>query len=363
MYDVGMIDDWAPQQPRAARVSFHLLQPEHFDVLHSLVLDEHIRRYLMDGQWMPESWTRGLIDTSREAFDRSKLGLWLVSEPGAPAEQAFGFAGFWTFEGVGSAPQLLYALRADRTGRGLAREIAGALIDFARVHAALETIEAAVDAPNVASLRVLESLGFERYGEGEGAFGKTILMRLPARKPPLQWRSQRLLLRPFRDSDFAPFAKLNADPEVMRHFPSTLTRAESDALAARVRDAHATQGFGLWALELPGEIPFLGFTGLTVPRFESHFTPCVEIGWRLARAHWGKGYAHEAARAALRLGFVHMQLPQIVSFTSVNNLRSRQLMERLGMRRDPGEDFDHPWLPAGHPLRRHVLYRLDAPQR
>ena len=153
---------------------------------------------------------------------------------------------------------------------------------------------------------------------------------------------------------------MNADPEVMRHFPAPLSRTESDALAARIRATFDAQGYGLWALELPGQVPFLGFTGLAQPRFDSHFTPCVEIGWRLARAYWGQGYALEAARAALRLGFVHLRLPQIVSFTAVSNLRSRRLMERLGMQRDAGEDFDHPALPPGHPLQRHVLYRLDA---
>ena len=347
--------------PATARVTFHLLEREHLAVLHALVVDEHIRRYLMDGQLMPESWSSSLIDTSRAELARSKLGIWLVSEHGEPAARAFGFAGFWTFDGIGNAPQLLYALRADHTGRGLACEIAGALVDFARVHGALDAIEAAVDEPNHASLRVLERLGFARYAEGQGAFGKIWLMRLPARLPPRQWRSQRLLMRPFRDTDLEPFAQLNADPEVMRHFPETLTRAQSDALAERMRAAFDAQGYGLWALELPGEAAFLGFTGLAVPRFESHFTPCVEIGWRLARAHWGHGYALEAAHAALRLAFVHLRLPQIVSFTALSNQRSRQLMERLGMRRDPLEDFDHPSLPAGHPLQRHVLYRLAAP--
>jgi ribosomal-protein-alanine N-acetyltransferase len=179
--------------------------------------------------------------------------------------------------------------------------------------------------------------------------------------PPRQWRSERLLLRPFRDADLEPFARLNADPDVMEHFPAPLSRSESDALAGRLRAEFNAQRYGVFALELPGSVPFLGFTGLGVPTFESHFTPCVEIGWRLAREHWGKGYAFEAARAALRLAFVHLRLPQVVAFTAVQNVRSRKLMERLGMRRNPSEDFDHPGLPAGHPLQRHVLYRVDAP--
>ncbi len=175
-------------------------------------------------------------------------------------------------------------------------------------------------------------------------------------------RTERLVLRPWRDADLAPFAALNADPEVMRHFPTTLSRAESDALAGRIREGFAAQGFGLWAVEAPGVTPFAGFVGLSVPRFDAPFMPCVEIGWRLATACWGKGYASEGARAALAFGFGPLKLPEIVSFTVVANLPSRRVMERLGMRHDPSGDFDHPSLPEGHRLRRHVLYRLAAPK-
>lgn len=173
--------------------------------------------------------------------------------------------------------------------------------------------------------------------------------------------TERLLLRPWRDDDLAAFAAMNGDPEVMRFFPATLGRAESDELASRIRASLAARGFGNWAVEVPGVIPFAGFVGLSVPRFDAPFMPCVEIGWRLARACWGKGYATEAARAALAFGFGTLKLAEIVSFTVVANLPSRRVMERLGMRHDPSGDFDHPALADGHPLRRHVLYRLLAP--
>jgi RimJ/RimL family protein N-acetyltransferase len=171
-------------------------------------------------------------------------------------------------------------------------------------------------------------------------------------------RTQRLILRPWRDEDLAPFAALNADPGVMEHFPATLSRAESDAFAERVRSEMAARGFGLWAVEVPGVAPFVGFTGLAVPRFEARFTPCVEVGWRLAREHWGNGYAPEAARAALAHGLGVLGLDEIVSFTAAGNLRSRRVMEKLGMTHDPADDFEHPSLAPGHPLRRHVLYRI-----
>lgn len=173
--------------------------------------------------------------------------------------------------------------------------------------------------------------------------------------------TERLILRPWRDEDLAPFAAMNADAEVMRHFPATLSRAESDAMVGRAREHLATRGFGNWAVEVPGVTPFAGFIGLNVPRFEAHFMPCVEIGWRLARESWGKGYATEGARAALTFGFDTLKLPQIVSFTAVDNHPSRRVMARLGMRHEPADDFDHPALPEGHRLRRHVLYRLVAP--
>jgi len=167
----------------------------------------------------------------------------------------------------------------------------------------------------------------------------------------------RLHLRLWRDEDLPAFAALNADPRVMEFLPKPLDRAESDARAAGIRAHFARHGFGLWAVEVPGVADFIGFVGLSVPQFEAPFMPCVEIGWRLAREHWGFGYATEAARAALDFGFQRLGLEEIVSFTVPANRRSRGVMERIGMTRTPDDDFDHPALPEGHPLRRHVLYR------
>ncbi len=171
-------------------------------------------------------------------------------------------------------------------------------------------------------------------------------------------RTERLLLRAWRTSDREPFAALNADPEVMRHFPAPLSRAESDALADRIEAQHADAGWGLWAVEELAGGRFVGFAGLAWTDFESHFTPAVEIGWRLAREAWGNGFATEAARASAAYAFDVLGLREIVSFTTVGNERSRAVMRRIGMRHDPADDFDHPRISAGHPLRRHVLYRL-----
>jgi len=169
----------------------------------------------------------------------------------------------------------------------------------------------------------------------------------------------RLLLREWRDGDRAPFAEMNADPRVMEHFPSRLTTSESDAFIDRMIERWAADGFGLWAVERLADERLLGFAGLAAPTFEAHFTPAVEIGWRLAIEAWGLGYATEAAQMALRFGFeVVVGLAEIVSFTVPANTRSRAVMERLGMTHDPADDFDHPRLPEGHRLRRHVLYRL-----
>jgi RimJ/RimL family protein N-acetyltransferase len=183
------------------------------------------------------------------------------------------------------------------------------------------------------------------------------------RPPAVQLRSPRLLLRAWRPEDLEPFATLNADPQVAEFLPSTLTRAQSDALAARIAAHFEAHGFGLWVVEVPGEVAFAGFVGLQIPSFEAAFTPCVEVGWRLARACWGRGYATEAARAALGHGFGALGLEEVVSFTVASNRRSRRVMERLGMRRDPAEDLDHPALAPDSPLRRHVLYRLRADER
>jgi len=172
-------------------------------------------------------------------------------------------------------------------------------------------------------------------------------------------RTTRLLLRGWRDEDLAPFAAMNADPTIARFLSGALTRDESDAFVASIVESWATQGFGQWALERLETAAFVGFTGLSAPSFEAHFTPAVEIGWRLAAEAWGHGLATEAAEAALAFGFESVGLDEIVSFTVPANVRSRAVMERLGMTHDPADDFDHPRFPDGHRLRRHVLYRLD----
>ena len=173
-------------------------------------------------------------------------------------------------------------------------------------------------------------------------------------------RTERLLLRRWRDADLEPFAGLNGDPETMRYFPAPLTREESDALADVIRRQLDAQGWGLWAVEVPGEAEFVGFVGLARPSFEASFTPAVEVGWRLGREHWGNGYATEAGRAAVAHGFGELGLDEIVSFTSKLNEPSIRVMERIGMTRDPADDFDHPRVPPASPLRPHVLYRLRA---
>src|SRR5262245_17828683 len=168
----------------------------------------------------------------------------------------------------------------------------------------------------------------------------------------------RLRLRPWREDDHEPFAALNADANVMEFLARCLTRAESDAFARRIHEHFARHGFGLWAVEVRGVHDFIGFVGLSVPTFQASFMPCVEVGWRLAREHWGQGYATEGARAALAFGFRELALDQIVSFPVPRNWRSRRVMEQVGMTRQASDDFEHPVFPAGHRLRAHVLYRL-----
>ncbi len=170
----------------------------------------------------------------------------------------------------------------------------------------------------------------------------------------------RLILRPWRDSDLVPFAALNADPEVMRFFPAPLSAEESDTFARRIIARHAAQGFGFWAVEEKDGDPFIGFVGLNRPTFDAPFMPCVEIAWRLSRAHWGQGYAAEGARAVLAHAFGPLELSEVVAFTTPANARSRGVMERIGMARDFAFDFNHPSVPEGHALRPHLLYRARA---
>lgn len=173
-------------------------------------------------------------------------------------------------------------------------------------------------------------------------------------------KTERLILRPWQENDFEPFAQINADPRVMEYFPSILSREESNQMATRIQKKIKESGWGLWAVSVPGEADFIGFIGLSEPTFKAHFTPTVEIGWRLAFPFWGKGYATEGALACLQYGFKTLNLEEIVSFTAVQNMRSRAVMERIGMHHNPQDDFDHPKLPKEHKLCRHVLYRLKS---
>jgi RimJ/RimL family protein N-acetyltransferase len=169
--------------------------------------------------------------------------------------------------------------------------------------------------------------------------------------------TDRLLLRGFVDADREPFAAMNADPAVMEHFPAALTRAESDAFVDRIGERWTSDGHGLWAVERAADGAFLGFTGIA----RLAWLPQPEIGWRLAPFAWGQGYATEAAQTALRWGFEVREFPEIVSVTTVANERSQAVMRRIGMTRDPADDFLHPNLPDGHPMRPHVMYRIRRP--
>jgi len=180
---------------------------------------------------------------------------------------------------------------------------------------------------------------------------------------PITIETPRLLLRPWRDEDLEPFARLNADPQVMEFFPATLSRAESDAFAARIRAHFAERGYGLWAAEVPGSAPFIGFIGLQWATFAAPFTPALEVGFRLAAEHWGRGYATEGGHAAVRFAFERAGIGEVVSFTAAVNRRSRRVIEKIGLVRDPEGDFEHPRLAAAHPLRPHVLYRSRRPER
>lgn len=181
-----------------------------------------------------------------------------------------------------------------------------------------------------------------------------------AREPEI--RTERLLLRRWTAADREPFAALNRDPRVAEFLSGPLTREQSDRFVDRIEAGFDRNGFGLWAVEVPSISPLVGFVGLSVPRFDAPFTPAVEVGWRLDPSSWGRGYATEAARAALAFGFDVAGLREIVSFTAECNARSRRVMERIGMTHDAADDFDHPALSPESPLRRHVLYRVRSPR-
>ena len=168
----------------------------------------------------------------------------------------------------------------------------------------------------------------------------------------------RLLLRQWQPSDLEPFAAMNSDADVMRYYPTPWTREQSDAFAQRVMRLIDERGWGFWAVEERASGRFIGFVGRHVPSDELPFSPCVEVGWRLTKPYWGLGYATEAAQSAIAFGFQQLRLPEVVAFTAIANLKSRAVMERLGMRLD--SEFDHPQVPVESGLRRHVLYRLRS---
>ncbi|HEX5055813.1 MAG TPA: GNAT family N-acetyltransferase [Gammaproteobacteria bacterium] len=178
----------------------------------------------------------------------------------------------------------------------------------------------------------------------------------------IEIETERLRLRQWLPVDREPFAALNADPKVTQYFPFPIDRTASDAMADRCETLIAERGWGFWAAEIKQQRQFIGFIGLHIPVPELPFSPCVEIGWRLAFQYWGKGYATEAARGCLRAGFERLDLAEIVAFTAIGNMRSRAVMQRLGMREDPVAEFEHPKIPVGHPLRLHCLYRLSRSQ-
>ncbi|SUW63874.1 Acetyltransferase (GNAT) family [Buttiauxella agrestis] len=176
----------------------------------------------------------------------------------------------------------------------------------------------------------------------------------------MEYHTERLILRRWKQSDREPFAALNANPEVMRYFPSTRTREESDKMVNAVEQIIAEKGWGLWAVEEKSSGEFIGFVGLNIPGYELPFSPVIEIGWRLDKPFWGKGYAPEAAIKALEIGFEQFGMTEIVAFTALENLPSQRVMEKIGMTRC--EEFDHPMLAEHHPLRRHILYRISHPK-
>lgn len=174
----------------------------------------------------------------------------------------------------------------------------------------------------------------------------------------MEYHTERLILRPWQECDREPFAALNANPEVMRYFLNPLTREESDKMAGVIKQKMALHGWGLWAVEEKSSGAFTGFVGLNIPSYELPFSPVIEIGWRLDKPYWGKGYAPEAARKALAIGFEQYGIDEIVAFTALENIPSQRVMEKIGMMRC--EEFDHPLVPQNHPLQRHILYRIAS---
>lgn len=176
------------------------------------------------------------------------------------------------------------------------------------------------------------------------------------------YETERLILREWRESDLEPFARMGQDVKVMEFFPKLLTHAESAALIARIQAKFSQEGFCFFAVELKSTAEFIGFIGLSIPSFQAHFTPCVEIGWRLAAKYWGYGYASEGAQKCLEIGFKQLKLREIVSFAVKDNLNSIKVMQKIGMQQDLNGSFMHPSLAEDSPLAEHVLYRIQAPQ-
>ena len=174
----------------------------------------------------------------------------------------------------------------------------------------------------------------------------------------IETTTKRLLLRQWKDADIPVFAKINADPDVMKYYPSILSNEESQALAHKIRDKINKNGWGFWAVERISDKRFIGFVGLNEPSYELPVSPCIEVGWRLGREYWGNGYATEAGKRCLEIGFYTLGFPEIYSFTPVLNKRSRAVMERIGMD-NTSRNFEHPMMPASHPLREHFLYRAE----
>jgi RimJ/RimL family protein N-acetyltransferase len=170
--------------------------------------------------------------------------------------------------------------------------------------------------------------------------------------------TDRLILRGWKEEDLPLFAAINNDPKVMEFMASLLSYQETADFIIRIKQEFQQKGFGLYAVEVKKTKEFIGFVGLHIPAFTAHFTPCVEIGWRLNSQYWGRGYASEAAKEVLKKAFTDLKLTEVVSFTTVHNTRSRKVMEKIGMHYDPCEDFQHPNLPLDHPLSKHVLYRI-----
>ncbi len=174
--------------------------------------------------------------------------------------------------------------------------------------------------------------------------------------------TERLILRQWQEGDAEVFAAINQDLKVIEFLLGPMSLKDSQDFIAKANNHFREFGFGLWATTIKATGELIGFVGLNVPDFESHFTPCVEIGWRLVSQHWGKGYATEAARAVLRIGFENFGLKEIVSFTTLQNLRSEAVMKKIGMQRDLKDNFFHPKLSLDHPLSKHMLYRISAKQ-